>query len=318
VDIDNYQALGLHVPFIERGGRNFEVNGRSNAEIMQALAVPEDNQYHPCAEAYPVEDVERGEVREFKNWQASSVFVGTERDIWIYLPASMKSDKGNDKKNDTAPALLVCNDGLGYADPRGPVRATAVLDTLIHSGALPPTVGVFVMPGRVSEDEEENRYQRGVEYDSVTEDFVEFLDADVLPFVEAEIGCVLAKEPRQRTIAGISSGGICAFNAAWHRPCSFGRVLSHCGSFVSLRGGIHYPYLIKSTPRKDIKVFLQSGARDANIIVGDWPLANKSMARALDYAGYNYRFEFGEGGHSLRHGGAMFAESLTWLAADSN
>ena len=60
-------------------------------------------------------------------------------------------------------------------------------------------------------------------------------------------------------------------------------------------------------------MFLQSGANDAQTLFGDWPLANKTMANALEYAGYDYRFEFGEGGHSLRHGGALFAESLRWL-----
>ena len=42
-------------------------------------------------------------------------------------------------------------------------------------------------------------------------------------------------------------------------------------------------------------------------------MANKLMAASLDYAGYDVRFEFGEGAHSLRHGGALFAESLRWL-----
>lgn len=47
-----------------------------------------------------------------------------------------------------------------------------------------------------------------------------------------------------------------------------------------------------------------------------WPLANQQMAAALDYAGYDYRFEFGAGGHSLFHGGALFAQTLRWLWRD--
>lgn len=85
------------------------------------------------------------------------------------------------------------------------------------------------------------------------------------------------------------------------------------GSFVNIRGGHNYPYLIRSTPRKPLRVFLQSGARDGNIILGNWALANQRMASALEYAGYEYRFVFGEGGHSARHGGALFADSLRWL-----
>lgn len=70
---------------------------------------------------------------------------------------------------------------------------------------------------------------------------------------------------------------------------------------------------MRSTERKPLRVFLQSGESDASIVYGDWPLANQQMARALEFAGYDVRFEFGRGGHSLRHGGALFADSLRWL-----
>ena len=98
-------------------------------------------------------------------------------------------------------------------------------------------------------------------------------------------------------------------------PHVFGRVLSHCGSFVDIRGGHRYPELVRSSHRKPIRVFLQSGANDMNNFMGNWPRANQKMAEALEAAGYESRFEFGAGGHSLRHGGALFAESIRWLAA---
>jgi len=126
----------------------------------------------------------------------------------------------------------------------------------------------------------------------------------------------LSSAPKDRAVVGISSGGICAFSCAWFAPESFGRVISHCGSFTNIRGGHNYPYLIRSTPRKDIRVFLQSGTNDGTTIFGDWPTANQTMAKALEYAGYDYRFEFGQGGHTLRHGGALFAETLRWLWRD--
>ena len=90
-------------------------------------------------------------------------------------------------------------------------------------------------------------------------------------------------------------------------------MLSHCGSFTNIHGGHNYPYLIRTTPRKPIRVYLTSGKNDAETPAGDWPLANQTMANALTYAGYDYHFEFGEGGHSVRHGGALFADSLRWL-----
>ena len=159
--------------------------------------------------------------------------------------------------------------------------------------------------------------------------------------------------------------GICAFSCAWHRPDLFGLVISHCGSYVNLRGGHNFPWMVRNTaPRKPIqKVFLQSGRHDMDKPRGNWALANQTMAAALQYAGCalhhipylctshhtsfvhslplssfcvfvicelkykldslqmltttttadNVRFEFGEGVHSLRHGGACFPETLCWL-----
>lgn len=303
MDVENYRRLGLDrrfdLPF------DAEINGRSNMEIMDSLDPPEDAQYNPCPEAYPGDDVPRGETLEFPAWDRSGIYAGTRRDVRIHVPpqAAAAGD----------PAVMVFNDGLAYADASGPVRAPAVLDSLIHAGDIPPTVGVFVNPGQPPDGDAIVTGQRSFEYDSITDTYVRFLTAELLPFAEGKIGKAFSKDPAQRTIVGISSGGICAFNAAWHDPTAFGRVLSHCGSFVNLRGGHNYPYLVKTTPRKPIRVFMTSGKRDANIIVGNWPLANKMMAAALDYAGYDYRFEFGEGGHSAAHGGALFAESLRWL-----
>jgi len=131
--------------------------------------------------------------------------------------------------------------------------------------------------------------------------------------VEDHLGRALHTDPSRRLICGISSGGICAFNAAWHSPESFGLVLSHCGSFTNIRGGHNFPYLVRSTEAKPIKVLLQSGKHDLSIVQGSWAIANHDMAAALEFSGYDFKFVFGEGAHSLRHGGAIFADSLRWL-----
>jgi enterochelin esterase family protein len=93
-------------------------------------------------------------------------------------------------------------------------------------------------------------------------------------------------------------------------------VISHCGSFANIRGGHNFPWLVRNTKRKPIKVFLQSGSNDLNNDHGSWALSNQSMAMALDYAGYEHRFEFGEGGHSNVHGGSIFPDTLRWLFSD--
>jgi enterochelin esterase-like enzyme len=301
LDTKTYESLGLHQSLADIEPARV-VNGRSNSEIRGALSVPGDRQYHLNPEAFVAEGTPRGTVRSFHAWDGARVFPGTTRDLWIYTPAGFDP-------SGPPPALMVFQDGAGYLNRDGQIRAVAVFDTLTAAGQMPRTVALFVMPGR----REGSPQQRSLEYDSVTDAYVRFLLEDVLPFVETEIGCAFTTDPARRTICGISSGGICAFTAAWYRPDAFGRVLSHCGSFTAIRGGHNYAYLIRSTPRKPIRVWMQSGIADADIILGSWPQANQAVAASLAFAGYDHKFVFGEGGHSLAHGGAVFADALRWL-----
>ena len=317
IDRQTFVRHGLDRQFND-GDIHAAINGRRNVEIVDMLDSPGDRQYHPCPEARPTPETPRGAVQRYRDWAASTVFPETRRDIWVYTPP--------DGLPGEPPRLAVFNDGAGYLDREGPVRAAAVLDSMRAAGEIEPTVGVFVNPGIPAHidpadlDEQgrnlDTNRQRSIEYDTIDDRYASFLEVDVLPFVEAELGTALSRNPDERTIVGISSGGICAFNAAWHRPDLFGRVVSHCGSFVGIRGGHNYPYLVRTTPRKPLRVFLQSGAGDAQIVFGNWALANQAMADSLAFAGYDHRFEFGAGAHSLRHGGALFAETLRWLWRD--
>jgi enterochelin esterase family protein len=305
LDVDTYVALGLNWRWEPR----HTIGGRQDEDWSRFLTPPEDDQYHPCPEAFPASDVSRGSVDHIEGWTDTDVYAGTRRDIWVYRPAQLEFSP------DT-PSLMVFQDGQGYVDPDGAVRVPAVLDTLIHAGELPPTVAVFVTPGeRIDPAAFDPNLgdQRSLEYDSLTDAYATFVLEEVLPFIEDRIGRAFALDPAQRLIGGISSGGIAAFTAAWHRPRSFGRVLSHCGSFANIRGGHNYPYLVRTTEPKPLRIFLTSGNNDLDHPVGNWPLANQQMASALEYAGYDYRFEFGEGGHSLRHGGSIIADSFRWL-----
>ena len=138
-----------------------------------------------------------------------------------------------------------------------------------------------------------------------------FLLDEMLPEVGRKYN--LTKDPEGRAICGVSSGGICAFTVAWERPDQFRKVMSHIGSFTNIRGGHVYPALIRKTERKPLRVFLQDGSNDLDNGAGNWPLANQQMAAALKFAGYDYRFEFGDGGHTHKHGGALLPDSLRWL-----
>lgn len=286
-----------------------EVNGRRNGVTNDPAW---DAAYHPCPEAHPADDVPAGTVCKLEDWAESRIYPGTRRHLWIYAPVGIGGA--------AAARILCCNDGAWYLSRSGPVRATRVLDTLHHRREIEPTVAVFVLPGVPDgpvagpiASYDAATAQRSLEYDALTPRYGEFLFGEILPLVERELGVRVSTDPAHRTVCGISSGGIAAFTAAWQHPDQCRRVLSHCGSYTDIWGGHNYPSLLRRTPRKPLRVVLQSGEHDANTPFGDWALANRTMASALAYAGYDYRFEFGSGGHNLEHGGAIFADSLRWL-----
>ena len=299
MSLETYRALGLDLQ------PPLEVNGRGNADFLVSLDHPGDAPYHPCPEAFAAPDVTPGATAAHRGWSGSAIYPGTRRDVFVHVPA------GTDRS--VPVRLIVFNDGAGYLSRRGAVRAGQVLDTLVARGEISPTVGVFVNPGSRRVDDTPDFAQRRAEYDPLTPDYGRFLLEELLPFVGRAEGLTFTSDPAGRALCGISSGGICAFTAAWLNPDRFGAVISHCGSFVNIDGGHNYPFLVRSTPRKPIRVFLQSGENDGRNVYGHWPLANQVMADALRFAGYDLRFEFGSGGHTLRHGGALFADTLRWL-----
>ncbi len=250
-----------------------------------------------------------GTVEEF-DFNASKIFPGTHRTGWVYLPAQLDAAK--------PAALMVFQDGHAYVSTNGQVRATIVFDNLIAKGEMPVTVGVFINPGHRGTNAPAGntwgaRDNRSLEYDGLGPAYAKFLADELLPYLTTRYHLNLSTDPRQRALCGMSSGGICAFTAAWERPDLFGKVVSHIGSFVNIRGGHVYPALIRKTERKPIRVFLQDGRNDLNNVHGDWPLSNQQMANALAFAGYDHRFVLGEGSHSGEQGGAIFPETLRWL-----
>jgi enterochelin esterase family protein len=146
----------------------------------------------------------------------------------------------------------------------------------------------------------------------------------MIPLAESK-GVKFSKDPARRAIAGSSSGGICAFNAAWQRPESFSKVFTTIGSFTNIRGvlskgaelgGNLYPQMILESPKKNIRIFSQDGSHDLTNEFGVWPEANQKMAEAWKAKGYDYKFVMGEGTHNGRHGAMLLPEALTWLWRD--
>ncbi len=270
-------------------------------------AAAQDDAYRKGPDSSPKPGVPSGQVTQHQ-WSSSAIYPGTTRDYWIYVPAQYEG---------SAPAaLFVALDGGGFVTENGAFNAPVVFDNLIHEGAIPVMVGVFVNPGVVPPAVEgaEPRKNRSLEYDSLGDRFARFLLEELLPGVGKTVR--LSDDPRRRVICGNSSGGICAFTAAWERPDAFGNVISHIGSFTNIRGGHVYPALVRKTDPKPIRVFLQDGSNDLDNLHGNWPLANRQMAAALAFAGYDHRFVMGEGGHSARHGGAILPDTMRWIFRD--
>jgi enterochelin esterase family protein len=274
----------------------------------------------PLASAFAGDDYKLGpdsqkqpgvpEGKVTKSTWKSTIFPGTVRDWWLYVPAQYDATK---------PAcVMVFQDGGSYVnvDAKGQFRVPIVFDNLIHKKEMPVTIGIFLNPGVVpgSGKDKKARNNRSFEYDTLSDQYATFLDKEILPEMGKQYN--LRKDAAGRGIGGISSGGICAFTAAWERPDLFSKVLSHVGSFTNIRGGDVYPSLIRKTEKKPIRVFLQDGSGDLNNLHGNWPLANQQMAEALKLMKYDYRFEFGTGGHNGKHGGAILPDSLRWLWRD--
>jgi enterochelin esterase family protein len=272
--------------------------------LISGVQAADDYTLGPDSERH--EGVPQGTVTQHK-W-TSHVFPGTVRDYWVYVPRQYDAK--------TPACLMVFQDGGGYQNEKGQFRVPIVLDNLIHRHEVPVIIGIFINPGVIppANGQGQGRQNRSFEYDTVSPQYVTFLEKEILPEVGKEYN--LRPDAAGRAIGGISSGGICAFTAAWERPDVFRKVLSHVGSFTNIRRGHEYPALIRKTPPKPLRVFLQDGSKDLDNEHGNWPLANQQMAAALAYRKYDYKFVFGEGGHNDIHGGSILPDSLRWLWRD--
>jgi len=270
----------------------------SRAQDVPSTSYPKD----PAQEVH--KDIPKGEVLQFK-FHNSSIFPGTQRNYWVYIPAQYKPDK---------PAcLFVDMDGVQFGAP-------AVFDYLIAKGEMPVTIGVFVGPGAITGgDKQVIRYNRSHEFDSMNSDFVNFLTTELLPEVEIRTASdgreiVLSKDANDHAIAGASSGAICAFTAAWLRPDVFSRVYSSIGTYVSMRGGNDYPALVRKTDPKPLRIFLQDGSKDTwNPLFGNWYTSNLEMEAALTFMGYEVNHSWGTGGHDGVQATAIFPDVMRWL-----
>ncbi len=252
---------------------------------------------------------------------SSQVFPNTTRNYWVYVPALYSP---------AHPAcLMVFFDGHAYVGLKGDFRIPFVFDNLIYRREMPLTIGVFINPGHGPDQKEasaadwgDQTTNRRVEFNALDDKYSRLIVNELLPALSKEYN--ISTDPENRAVSGASSGAICAFTVAWHRPDQFRKVISTIGSFTNIMGGHVCPDLIRQSDPKPIRIFLQDGVNDHRGLrrdgsydpTLDWHAQNIKMLEALREKNYDVNFTWGIGGHSCKQGGAIMPEMLRWLWRD--
>jgi enterochelin esterase-like enzyme len=274
--------------------------------------------YNP--DSYPLVGAQPGTLSDMRTL-TSDIYPGMTANYWVYANAGIDLVRG-------AP-LMVWQDGNNIAQQQDllQLRLQIVSDNLVHRKLIPPMVHVLVAPG--SGGEATGSAMRSFQYDTVSDRYGQYLLKEILPDVEKSYK--LRQDSYSRAISGLSSGAICAFNAAWYFPEQFSRVLSHIGSYTALQwfpdqhldGGYIVSCKVRRDPKRNIRVWMSDGENDIEsdvspreLTAGSWPLSNIQLANALKLRGYDFHFRFGVGMHSIAQGALDLPESLAWLWRD--
>ena len=241
-----------------------------------------------------------------------------QRVITVYIPAQYAPG--------SAAPFIVSHDGpkeMGKPDQSLP----RVLDNLIARKRVPALIAIMIANGGGDAQGSE----RGLEYDTMSGRFAEFIQAEVLPAVEAHCHVRLTADPDGRAAMGSSSGGAAALSMAWYHPEWYHRVITYSGTFVNQQWPFNpvtpdgawdfHEKLIPQSDPKPIRLWLEVGDRDnynPNILrdgMHDWVAANHRMAAVLKAKGYHYQYVFAlNAGHSDRHVREQtLPEALEWV-----
>lgn len=268
-------------------------------------------------DSYAQPGVPQGKLSEKMSF-TSKLYEGMTSDYWVYVPAEYDPA--------TPAALMVWQDGHYHIDRDGPVqvnisgqppsRLQNVIDNLTFKKKIPVAIYLLIEPGMIG-----TRAMRSIEYDTVSDLYPRFLRDEVLPLIYSKYN--IRKDAYSHAIAGNSSGGICAFNAAWYMPDLWTRVLARVPSFTALQwkpgeqdGGNIYPFRVRREAKRNIRVWMQDGSEDMEAGSGSWPLQNIQMANSLKIKGYDFHFSFGTGTHNHAQNNSEFPDALAWLWRD--
>ncbi|HUA91592.1 MAG TPA: alpha/beta hydrolase-fold protein [Terracidiphilus sp.] len=297
--------------------------------------------HNPAPEAVEHEGVPKGAVYEFTMDSADSkLYPGIARDPGTFGtpdpsdPAKLVVTTSHPAPYTRHVAVYVPAQYVpGTAAPfivgaDGPDRLLfTVLDNLIAEHKVPAMIAISI--GNGSGDAQGS--ERGLEYDTMSGRYAEFVETEVLPLVESKYHVKLTRDPEGRAAMGGSSGAACALIMAWYHPEWYHRVLSYSGTYVNQQWPYNsaaphgawefHEHLIPESPRRPIRIWMEVGDRDLlnpNVMrdnMHDWVVANENMARVLAAKGYHYQFVFaqnaGHTDHSVKQ--QTLAEALEYL-----
>ena len=274
--------------------------------------------YTEAPELKPAADVSRGKVTEFTmESKDGKIFPGLTgpytRKCAVYVPSQYQAG--------TPAAFIVVQDGMGYVK-----KLTAALDSLIAAKKLPVIAAVFLNSG----GGDGKGSERGLEYDTVSGQYTDFIETEVLPRASKEGSVTFTQDPEARASMGGSSGAACAFTMAWFHPELYRRVLSYSGTYVaqespenpkSPHGAWEYhENFIPKSPAKPIRLWLHvsendNGSKRDEKSYHNWVMANQRMAAVLKAKGYHYRYVFSKAsGHvDGKVVSATLPDALLWL-----
>lgn len=260
-----------------------------------------DAPYANAPELNKREGVPEGKVIQFTmNSTDSKIYTGIAKDrpgqvvpytrkVTVYIPSQYVPGK-------PAP-LIVSQDSMGRND------LPKILDNMIFDKRVPAMVAVMLDSGGGDSIGSE----RGLEYDTVSGKYAEFIETEVLPRAAKETGVTFTKNPDQRMTLGGSSGAACALSMAWYRPDLYHRVLSYSGTYVNqqspknpetpLGAWEYHASLIPNAKRKPLRIWMHVGEfdnryKDEEATYHNWVMANQRMAAVLKAKGYKHQYVF--------------------------
>jgi len=213
------------------------------------------------------------------------------RRVTVYVPSQYVTGK-------PAP-FIICQDSM----TRG--EMPTVLDNMIFDHRLPAMVAIFINSGGGDAQGSE----RGLEYDTMSGKYADFVETEVLPRISREYAVTFTKNPDGRCTMGGSSGGACALEMAWYHPDLYHRVISYSGTFVNQQSPYNpetphgawefHEHLLANTPRKPIRIWMEVGEHDLRYTdpeetFHNWPLANNRTATLLKAKRYHYQYVFAQ------------------------